>query len=423
MKMRCWLATSVTAMTILSVAGCADGAAKPHFDYRVDMSQPSLVAPVPSLSLRGNVSSASRASFFTDIDMINPRVGYVVGYLNNQFRIWKTRDGGGNWKVEVIPGVPTYNSNSGFPPPSMSFVSPSTGWIAWIVNVHNHNRLMVCRTADGGRIWTQHSQVVLPAANYVQQICFWSAQDGWIRAFSGGASNQGDMSVFHTIDGGQSWKLVSSATGYILNKQATPHALPEYDVPMPMVFTSPRDGWAAVGNVQRSEATLYRTTTAGTAWYPVHLPVPRSLRRSYATEGYQPVFAGNAGTVIFQYMSRHSEIVSYYTNNSGRTWLARRPISLGNHYQTALPCFVSPQVGWVAGGSGPMLRTEDGGRTWSRMHVSGELSDLLHHGYTIQNFDMVSAMVGWMMVENENGMAGEVTTRILKSSNGGRTWA
>lgn len=380
---------------------------------------------VPSpLTLKGNLSSASRGSFFTDMDMVNAQTGFVAGYWHNHFSIWKTTDGGLQWNRDSVPWIPKYIPNLGLSPPTVLFVSPSTGWVAWIVNSMNRNQLTVLHTTDGGRSWTRHLQKVFPVANYVQQISFWSAKDGWIRAFSGGVMNQGDTSVFHTTNAGQSWRLVSFTGGYIPNKQATPHALPEFDVPMPMVFTSPREGWVAVGNVvmtQTSQATLYRTTTEGKAWYPIHLPVPKPLQHGYATVGFQPVFSHYDGTVIFQYMGARNKIESYRTTNGGKTWTANTPLLFGK-YQPVILYFLNPEIGWVVGSSGLMECTENGGQSWSDMRISGDLPGMLHNGYTIQKLDVVSPTVGWMMVEDENGMTSGVTTRILKTNDGGQTW-
>ena len=216
---------------------------------------------------------------------------------------------------------------------------------------------------------------------------------------------------------------MSSTSGYIPNKQATPHALPEYDVPMPMVFTSSRDGWVAVGNLltPQTEATLYHTTTAGTAWYPIRLPVPSTLQHGYGTEGYQPIFSHDIGTVVFQYMGTRNEIVSYRTANNGETWTASTPVFLGKA-GNVLSYFLNPNVGWIMGNSGLLERTTNGGHTWSKIHIVGQLPAMLHQGYSIQQLDMVNRTVGWMMVEKENGMTAAVTTRILKTINGGRTW-
>lgn len=239
--------------------------------------------------------------------------------------------------------------------------------------------------------------------------------------------NQGDTSIFNTKNGGKSWVLVSSAAGYVPNTHATPYALPEYDVPMPMVFTSAQDGWVAVGNLvqtQTSLAIVYHTTTAGRKWFPVRLPVPKSYRRGFATLEYQPAFSGNAGTVLVQYLGDNfSQAVSYQTTDGGRTWTAETPVSLGKQDNTIIQSFLNPESGWIIGSTGTAFeRTQNGGRSWSAIRITGSLETLLHNGYSIKRLDMVTPRVGWMMVENENGMTSEVITRILKTTDGGRIW-
>ncbi len=383
-------------------------------------------ATPPPLALQGSLSSATQASFLTAIDMTDPQTGFDAGYWHNRFSVWTTDDGGSRWVRHAVPWVPKYDPNQGSPAPTVLFVSTKMGWIAWIAKVGQVNRLTVLRTTDGGRTWTRHMQEVLPVANYVQQISFSSDQNGWIRTFSGGAMNQGDTSIFGTTNRGQSWKLMSSTGGYVPNKKATPHALPEFDVPMPMVFTNANEGWIATGNfmlTQKSIAMLYHSTTAGRTWYPIRLPVPRPFQRKFfATVGYQPVFSGESGTIPFEFMGRPNALVSYHTTNGGKAWTAGTTVSLGNQLPL-VSCFLNPNIGWIVGSTGTdLVRTHNAGQSWSSVPVTGALASMLYDGYSVQQLNMVTPEVGWMMVENVNGISSAVSTRVLKTINGGLTW-
>lgn len=395
-----------------------------HTDSMAAMSHSA--ASHSPIVLQGNLSSVSNASFLIDMYMVNARTGFVSGYWHNRFSVWKTADGGLCWDRQAVPYVPRYNPISGDVPPVFYDLN-GTDWIAWIAKDHQVNRLTVLRSADGGRRWTYHAQTVIPVANSVKQISFWSGENGWIRAFSGGVMNQGDTSIYYTGNGGGSWALVSSGAGYVPNTHATSQALPEFDVPMPMVFTSARDGWVAIGDVvqtQTSLAVLYHTTTAGKKWFPVRLSVPNPYRHGFATMEYQPVFSQNTGTVLVQYLGNNlSFVVGYQTTDGGKTWAAGTPVSFGKQDNTVVQSFINPRIGWVIGNSGSAFeRTQNGGRSWSAIRITGFLATLLRNGYSIKRLDMVTPKMGWMMVENENGMTSGVITRILRTTDGGRIW-
>ncbi len=187
----------------------------------------------PNNSLLEN-PHVSQLTFFTEMNMLNSTTGFISGYYNNKFSMWITSDGGLHWRLHEIPGVPTHNVRSGAPP-IMYFQSKNIGWIAWITRDKKQNVLTVLRTINGGRQWTKHTQEAPTVANYIEQIDFSSHDDGWIRAFSGGAMNQGDtpscvramagsqyqgkynqVLTYHTTDSGKTW---NTGTPLPLGKQ------------------------------------------------------------------------------------------------------------------------------------------------------------------------------------------------------------
>ncbi|QSO46715.1 WD40/YVTN/BNR-like repeat-containing protein [Alicyclobacillus mengziensis] len=370
--------------------------------------------------------SNSKSSYLLNIEMLNSQDGYVSGYFKGQFSIWKTLDGGTRWIRISVPQAPTLDKQS--PTPTVaSFVSTSTGWIAWISKDKKNNVLNVLDTNDGGRTFTLRSNNVIPVANYVRQIHFSSAKDGWIQAFSGGVMNQGDTTIYHTDDGGKTWTMVSSAGGYVPNKNVTPHALPELDVPMPMTFTNAQDGWVAVGNVvvSKTMASLYYTHTAGTAWKAAHLPIPQGYESGFETIEYKPVFTGNTGTELVQYYKggTNNQLVSYRTANTGRSWAIGTNISLSQNDDRVRQSFLNAQDGWIIGSSGtPFEQTTNGGKSWTTIQAAGSLKPLLQQGFDVKQLNMVTSKTGWVLLNKENSINGHIQTKILKTTDGGNDW-
>lgn len=366
----------------------------------------------------------SKSSFLTNMDIINSRIGYVAGYSEAHFSLWRTTDGGTRWTHILVPHVPMYTESNYSP--VASFESTNEGWIAWIAKNKQSNVLQVLNTTDGGRTWTLHTKNVISVANYVRQIDFSSAKDGWIQAFSGGVMNQGDTTIYHTDDGGKTWTMVSSAGGYVPNKSATSRALPELDVPMPMTFTNAQDGWVALGNVvvTRTMASLYYTHTAGAEWKAIHLPIPKEYQNGFMTTEYAPVFTDNVGTALVQYYHEGTNrVVSYVTTNTGKSWVIGSNVALGENDNRVRQSFLNAQDGWIIGNTGTTFkRTTNGGKSWLAVQTNTSLKPLWQQGFTVQQLDMVNQTTGWILLEQINSQNGQIRTAILKTTNGGHSW-
>jgi photosystem II stability/assembly factor-like uncharacterized protein len=86
--------------------------------------------------------------------------------------------------------------------------------------------------------------------------------------------------------------------------------------------------------------------------------------------------------------------------------------------------FVNPHRGWIVGTNGvPFARTTTGGQSWRTIPLPRPLKALLAHHYAIQQLDMVTPHVGWIMLQRPVGENGGVITRFFKTTDGGLTWS
>lgn len=77
--------------------------------------------------------------------------------------------------------------------------------------------------------------------------------------------------------------------------------------------------------------------------------------------------------------------------------------------------FVNEKTGWIAGGSGVLFSTNDGGKTWKK--ESGVTEDTIRQVYFSDEF------TGWLLCErNIFNRGANASSYLLKTTNGGADW-
>jgi photosystem II stability/assembly factor-like uncharacterized protein len=94
--------------------------------------------------------------------------------------------------------------------------------------------------------------------------------------------------------------------------------------------------------------------------------------------------------------------VIYQTLDAGRNW---RPISRTNEILTAVH-FVNLKIGWVAGHSGLIERTDDGGLSWKPQRIE-------HEGEMLNSVFFIDERRGW--VAGGSGL-------VFRTTDGGESW-
>jgi photosystem II stability/assembly factor-like uncharacterized protein len=273
--------------------------------------------------------------------------------------------------------------------------------------------LVLYRTADGGASWrtsrlaplnTVYTERAAPA--YVD---FADSQHGWVVMVCSAACPFADL--FRTTDGGATWVKLSVPEGN------------------PVRFAGSSDGWTYAGS---DHSLLYVTHDGGATW---HLESLGALRGFETWQrGYElPVFTDKLhGVLPVHLLSQKAFTIGFYvTADGGRTWQARQPLAVQNGSPLELPTtdVVSTNL-WVAAYRHQILRTQDGGQTWTTVSVTGE-------GPTSE-VDFANEQVGWGRVDRSEGTCGIVdgifpngppaqnckqVADLLGTTDGGRTWA
>ncbi len=220
------------------------------------------------------------------------------------------------------------------------------------------------RTTDGGRHW---HRVDIALGNYLTYgVSFADNLNGWAVA---SAANAGEGLVFHSTDGGKTWKqqtsrrelyalkAISKSTviavggdsfGGVLVRStdggATWTENNNFPVLYGLTFINAKIGWA-VGQF----GTVVKTTDAGVTWVPQVSGVDQRIALAGVSfaDPNNGWIVGDFGTLI-------------HTTNGGATWSPQNP-GVGNNLRTAYA--LSPTVAWISGYDF-IARTLDGGKTW-----------------------------------------------------------
>jgi photosystem II stability/assembly factor-like uncharacterized protein len=261
----------------------------------------------------------------------------------------------------------------------------------------NDTVLLVSHTSDGGVTWSAPVTVTtLAAASESQGVAvrFADSQHGWV-------SGPG---LFATADGGQSWQQ-APVTGTV-----------------EPVAPAGGTAWALdylCGNDQACAPTLIESPVATERWAPAGsqptLPAaPATLLRVSASSAFIVVASPRAVRARW-----------FETQDGGATWRALTN-PCGQSDFADVPASLEGRTIWVACGVEPSAGTElkqvfvssDGGGTWQLRAQTADLAGpavgTLTQGGYVSDLQVVSSTLGFMALSRGG---------ILRSADGGRTWS
>ena len=341
----------------------------------------------------------------TSINMIDATTGWSIGGLGNvPNHVFSTTDGGSIWK-DVTP--PETEPLSGTQKTALGFFQDAkTAWVTYAINGGNPvpSQVVVWHTSDGGVSWQASQPLDLTGLSEIyvpSDMQFVGGQNGWLLAHVGVGMMHDYVVIYHTTDGGTSWRRIIDPyiDGGIQSCSKTA-----------MVFTDATHGWLT-GDCHgvKAGALLFKSTDAGSTWQEVNLPEPTSYPGIFSNEApvacgtYNPFFFGNdlghlsVNCQDYQGTQNTSTYFIYTTQDGGNTWTSAP-------YPGEALYFFSAETGWAL--SNKIQLTTDGGVTWK------PISDVT---WTPQ-MDFISEQIGWAVARSDNAIA------LVKTDNSGARW-
>jgi photosystem II stability/assembly factor-like uncharacterized protein len=260
---------------------------------------------------------------FNKIQFVNELTGYIVGEDWNNWGgvILKTTDGGNNWM--------NLTSDSLFPIPifAISFINANTGFVSgYSMNIY--------KTTNGGLNWSYTQAPSLGNSRY-RALQFLNENTGYI----GGRYGR----RFKTTNGGITWDTLSEAETQLYS----------------IFFFNVNTGF--MGDAFRS---IYKTTNGGLNWSSTILRDTSSSASTYMITHID--FLNEMTGYIAGATGSNSRGAIFKTTNQGNNWI-------NIFYQDNLELYgidlVNDTTIFAAGYEGKVLKTSNGGNTWSITQV------------------------------------------------------
>jgi photosystem II stability/assembly factor-like uncharacterized protein len=279
----------------------------------------------------------------------------------------------------------------------------------------------LAHTLDAGRNWdSMPLQLDPPGAGTPPEAAFYlnfiNPETGWLAIKHVSGSNFSMGSLYKTTDGGSTWRQLSLPIGE------------------PVYFVTGDDGWTAGG---AAGDELYRTSDGGATWHAQEV-APGTGRGNPARFYRLPTFRSTQeGLLPVLAVGEQAQAELYATHDGGQSWglAARIPVHQGTASAAGLPFTVIPgaRAAVVLPDSDRVVTASDRGEVTTAI-----ARDILGPG--IMRLNMVTSSVGWARQTSGSCPRGGTTvvpplsasepdtgcrseTRLLRTADGGRTWA
>lgn len=371
-------------------------------------SQPAVLPVVspsvkPSLSATASPNATPTPGFLalSSIHMTTATTGWATGDTDNRVNgpnsgVFRTTDGGTHWNavtpnnqqwIDIFSEAPGPSANLS-PRPKISFeistffLDADRVWVAGIVRTTTDSTVTVFSTSDGGAHW--QAGIPFRAMQSAGTLLdFIDNRHGWLLLGIHEGMQQERAALYQTTDGSH-WSLVTQTSlGCFVNG---------------LTFIDASTGWMGLSCDETGPA-LQITHDAGRTWQRQSLPFPPPSVESCGCDSFAPVLLSARDGFI-----PTNGPIMFVTSDAGRTWSLRRLPA-----RAAYQDFVDAAHGWaVDQQTGTVYSTSDGGRSWNPVSTIPNTTN-------VPILDFVDKSTGYLL-------RGPGKSPLLKTTDGGRTW-
>ena len=344
-----------------------------------------------------------------------------AGWAMNGIGLYRSDDDGAHW-LNITP------PQSQDPVANVTALAFWGADRAWAVVSTNHFSA-VFRSTDGGRSWiathltgcpSQHGDSNCGAPT---SITFTDRLHGRLFAETGFTTGN----ILGTDDGGRTWHFVGAAPfdGPIVFADAV-HG---WGISDPSAYDSKS------GQPTKAGGALFHTEDGGRSWRQITLPALPGLSAQVETYGL-PFFFGHEGVVAAWLRTNPTakpNVAIYTTNDAGRTWTGEAAPSdpaaaqYGRPTSPPLPFSASNPSTWVLFYGTHLVVTHDGGLHWTTSTVSPPIR-FFYSVFLGAPSPIAPQSKGWALAQlgavdpQGQGRGQANTPALVRTTDGGRTW-
>jgi photosystem II stability/assembly factor-like uncharacterized protein len=325
----------------------------------------------------------------------------LTGYTLRQDTIFKTTDGGITWN----------NLNAGFPPYStvkkIRFISPDTGLVCVMEGLSFAYPVSIFRTINGGQTW----DTILGPYDGSNIEFNMNSQNDWTFHVTSQWIGPAADSIFHTVNGGNSFTRTGNTNKAQYNQQINDLVVYKDSVTFPEQY-----------------GLFYKSINGGATWNLL-------LKDSTESAGYvdNQFLNNNDGYVLlYQYVTTDTiESKLYKTTDGGQNWITYDLPAAMEGLQSMH--FTDVNTGYIlcyASSLNRIYKTIDGGQNWTldfigntNEYFSGYEGMVEYFGklYVLGNTIITNQVVTWVKdIKNDeaifslypNPTSGQLTIRM-----------
>lgn len=268
------------------------------------------------------------------------------------------------------------------------FINETKGWAVGSKSIGPDTwAQVVFYSNDGGESWTEQYSLAtewMDNCTRLNAVQFVSETKGWAVGHSSDVGTGQTTGILYTEDGGEHWSQQAQGVseGQIVD----------------LYFLDDQKGWALTDAQTFPDMSiqLLKTVNGGSSWELVNTGQSGNITIGYAIRSGKIFFQDeNTGWVL----GAQSDLIK--TTDGGDTWSA---VSLPEEYYNTYSIVFNTENGGIICGE-TTFQTSDGGDTWTK-------KDIFNHNMLDVCF--TDSLQGWMVGEYGD---------VFKSSNGGNAWA
>lgn len=350
--------------------------------------------------------------------------GIGSGCNTTTLAVLKTTDGGRNWTQQLRFTATPYLGTNGLPNVILlRFLNSRDGFLSVPTEQRHLPSGILYRTRDGGTNWRRLSLPGAPGDFTGSPFSFIDPQHGWLLANVSAAMGKSSASIYRTDNGGTSWQEIS----YTDFRHPTEGPGLGGDK-VSLVFRSRTVGWLTAGT---AIAPLIAVTyDGGIHWYhqtlaPVVQPSPKVSFAAFpgvpqcfnARDCIDPITAHIYHLTQHHTSASPDRLYVYNSHNGGSSWPTLHQLpGFGTAVAPLTWDFLDPSHCWVSGGDHIWI-SRNGGRTWTK-HGESRPS-----GLHIVHLDFVDPTHGWALATSP-GAGGDFARRaaLLQTPDAGVHW-